>query len=36
MKKLLHRPSVRLREAGEASEAEIIAATRTLFGIDEN
>jgi glutamyl-tRNA reductase len=36
MKKLLHHPSVRLREAGEASEAEIIAATRTLFGIDDD
>jgi len=36
MKKLLHHPSVRLREAGEASESEIIAATRTLFGIDED
>jgi glutamyl-tRNA reductase len=36
MKKLLHHPSVRLREAGEASEDEIIAATRTLFGIDED
>jgi glutamyl-tRNA reductase len=36
MKKLLHHPSVRLREAGEASETEIIAATRTLFGIDED
>ena len=36
MKKLLHHPSVRLREAGEASEGEIIAATRALFGIDED
>jgi glutamyl-tRNA reductase len=36
MKKLLHHPSVRLRQAGEASEGEIIAATRTLFGIDED
>jgi glutamyl-tRNA reductase len=36
MKKLLHHPSVRLREAGEASEEEIIAATRTLFGIDDD
>jgi glutamyl-tRNA reductase len=36
MKKMLHHPSVRLREAGEASETEIIAATRTLFGIDED
>ncbi|MDH3337440.1 MAG: glutamyl-tRNA reductase [Gammaproteobacteria bacterium] len=36
MKKLLHNPSVRLREAGEASEIEIIEATRTLFGIDND
>jgi len=36
MKKLLHHPSVRLREAGEASEDELIEATRTLFGIDED
>ncbi len=36
MKKLLHKPSVRLREAGEASEIEIIKATRTLFGIDDD
>ena len=35
MKKLLHSPSVRLREAGENSDAEIIAAARLLFGIDE-
>jgi len=36
MKKLLHKPSVRLREAGEASEIEVIKATRTLFGIDDD
>jgi glutamyl-tRNA reductase len=36
MKKLLHHPSVRLREAGEASEEDIIAVTRTLFGIDDD
>ena len=36
MKKLLHNPSVRLREAGEASEEELIEATRTLFGLDED
>ena len=35
MKKLLHNPSVRLREAGENSDEEIIAAARALFGIDE-
>ena len=34
MKKLLHHPSVRLREAAEASEAELIEAARALFGID--
>ncbi len=36
MKKLLHKPTVRLREAGEASEVEIIKATRALFGIDDD
>jgi len=36
MKKLLHNPSVRLREAGEASEDEIIEAARYLFGLDED
>ena len=36
MKKLLHHPSVRLREAGEASEEELVAAARTLFGIDDD
>jgi glutamyl-tRNA reductase len=36
LKKLLHNPSVRLREAGEASEIEIIEATRSLFGIDDD
>ncbi len=35
MKKLLHHPSVRLREAAEASEAELIEAARALFGIDD-
>jgi glutamyl-tRNA reductase len=35
MKKLLHSPSVRLREAGENSDEEIIAAARLLFGIDD-
>ena len=34
MKKLLHQPSVRLREAAEAEENDIIDAGRTLFGID--
>jgi glutamyl-tRNA reductase len=36
MKKLLHQPSVRLREAGEAQDREIIDATRKLFGIDDD
>ncbi len=36
MKKMLHNPSVRLREAGEASNDEIIAAARILFGLDED
>jgi glutamyl-tRNA reductase len=36
LKKLLHNPSVRLREAGEANEIEIIEATRSLFGIDDD
>jgi glutamyl-tRNA reductase len=35
MKKLLHNPSVRLRAAGEADEEEIIAVTRSLFGIED-
>jgi glutamyl-tRNA reductase len=36
MKKMLHNPSVRLREAGEASNEEFIAAARVLFGLDED
>jgi glutamyl-tRNA reductase len=36
MKKMLHNPSVRLREAGEASNEQIIAAARVLFGLDED
>ena len=36
MKKLLHNPSVRLREAGEASEEEIVEAARILFGLDKD
>jgi glutamyl-tRNA reductase len=35
MKKMLHKPSVRLRQAGETSDEEIIAAARSLFGIDD-
>ena len=36
MKKLLHNPSVRLREAGEASEDELIQAAKMMFGIDDD
>jgi len=36
MKKMLHNPSVRLREAAESEDVEIIGATRSLFGIDED
>jgi glutamyl-tRNA reductase len=35
LKKLLHNPSVRLREAGESSDEEMIAAARSLFGLDK-
>ena len=35
MKKFLHKPSVKLREAGETSDEELIAAARALFGIDD-
>jgi glutamyl-tRNA reductase len=33
MKKMLHQPSVRLREAGELSDKEMIRAARALFGL---
>ena len=36
LKKLLHQPSVRLREAGERSEKEYVNAIRELFGLDES
>jgi glutamyl-tRNA reductase len=36
MKKLLHNPTVCLREAGEKSNDEIIAAARALFDLDKN
>lgn len=36
MKKLLHNPSVRLREAGEASNDEVIEAARVLFDLDKD
>ncbi len=35
MKKLLHDPSVALRRAGEAADEDMIAAARTLFGLDK-
>ena len=36
MKKMLHNPSVRLREAGESSDDETIRIARTLFGLDKD
>ena len=36
MKKLLHKPSVTLRKAGEASDQELIDAARRLFGLDRD
>jgi glutamyl-tRNA reductase len=36
MKKLLHQPSVTLRKAGEADDEDLIAAARTLFGLDKD
>ena len=36
MKKLLHNPSVRLREAAEHEDSDIIDATRNIFGIDDD
>ena len=35
MKKLLHNPSVRLRQAAESSEEDIIQAARALFDLDK-
>ena len=35
MKKMLHKPSVKLRQAGETSDDEIISAARSLFDIDD-
>lgn len=35
LKKLLHQPSVRLREAGEQSDQEFIDTIRELFGLDK-
>ncbi|MEM9689565.1 MAG: glutamyl-tRNA reductase [Pseudomonadota bacterium] len=36
MKKMLHTPSVRLREAGEMSDEELIDAARKLFGLGDD
>jgi len=36
LKKLLHNPSVRLREAGESSDDETIRAASSLFGLDKD
>ncbi len=36
MKKLLHNPSVRLREAGETSDEQTIAIARALFNLDKD
>ncbi|MEM1173309.1 MAG: glutamyl-tRNA reductase [Pseudomonadota bacterium] len=36
MKKLLHTPSVRLREAGEMSDEELIDSARKLFGLGDD
>lgn len=36
MKKLLHNPSVRLRQAGESSDEDVIATARALFGVDDH
>lgn len=35
LKKLLHTPSVRLREAGEAADEELVDAARKLFGLED-
>ena len=35
LKKLLHTPSVKLREAGEAADEELVAAARQLFGLKD-
>jgi len=35
MKKILHHPTVRLRQAGESADQDFIAAARDLFGIDD-
>jgi glutamyl-tRNA reductase len=35
MKKMLHKPSVALRKAGEASDEKLIDSARKLFGLDD-
>jgi glutamyl-tRNA reductase len=36
MKKMLHKPSVALRKAGEAADHELIESARKLFGLDDD
>ncbi|MDH3334937.1 MAG: glutamyl-tRNA reductase, partial [Gammaproteobacteria bacterium] len=36
MKKMLHRPSVALRKAGETEDHELITSARKLFGLDDD
>jgi glutamyl-tRNA reductase len=36
MKKMLHKPSVALRKAGEASDHQLIESARKLFGLDDD
>jgi glutamyl-tRNA reductase len=36
MKKMLHKPSVALRKAGEAADQELIESARKLFGLDDD
>lgn len=36
MKKILHRPSVALRKAGETEDHELITSARKLFGLDDD
>jgi len=36
MKKILHKPSVALRKAGESEDHELIASARKLFGLDDD
>ena len=36
MKKLLHKPSVALRKAGEAADQDLIDAARSIFGLQED